>query len=94
MKPNNENDKKEGRKINLYLTTREDAIERVKRLTSLAKGFPEHIKEVRLVEIEGLVLEACGGTHLSNVSEIKGIKIISMENKGKNNRRMYFELVA
>ncbi len=83
---------KEAHKINLYLMPREEAEKRLERFTTLAKGFPETIKEVRLVEIEGFTIEACGGTHLKNTSEVKGIKILSLENKGKNNRRMYFEL--
>jgi len=83
---------KEAHKINLYLMPREEAEKRLERFTTLAKGFPETIKEVRLVEIEGFTIEACGGTHLANTSEAKGIRILSLENKGKNNRRMYFEL--
>ncbi|MFH0870269.1 MAG: alanyl-tRNA editing protein [archaeon] len=84
---------KEAHKINLYLMPREEAEKRLERFTTLAKGFPPEIKQVRLVEIEGFTIEACGGTHLVNTSEVKGFKIINLENKGKNNRRMYFELV-
>lgn len=79
--------------INLYLVSRKAAEEKLSRLTTLAKGFSEEIQEVRLVEIEGLTIEACGGTHLKNTEEIKGIKISKLQNKGKNNRRIYFTLV-
>jgi misacylated tRNA(Ala) deacylase len=78
--------------VNFYLVNREEAEEKLSRLTTLAKGFSDDIKEVRLVEIEGVTIEACGGTHIKNTSEIKGIKIIKLQNKGKNNRRMYFTL--
>jgi len=84
---------REAHKINLSIVSREEAEQKLSRLTTLAKGFPPEIKEVRLVEIEGFVIEGCGGTHLANTSEVKGIKIVSLDNKGKNNRRMYFELV-
>lgn len=84
---------KEAHRINLYLMAREEAEKRLERFTTLAKGFSDAIKEVRLVEIEGFTIEACGGTHLANTNEVKGVKIINLENKGKNNRRMYFELV-
>jgi misacylated tRNA(Ala) deacylase len=84
---------KENRKVNLSIVSREEAEQRLSRLTTLAKGFPPEIKEVRLVEIENFTIEGCGGTHLSSTGEIKGIKIVNLENKGKNNRRMYFELV-
>jgi misacylated tRNA(Ala) deacylase len=48
---------------------------------------------VRIVEIEGVTLEACGGTHLANINEIKGVRLLKLENKGKSNRRLYYELV-
>ena len=79
--------------VNLNLVSRKEAEEKLSRLTTLAKGFSDDIKEVRMVEIEGVTIEACGGTHVKNTSEIKGIKITKLQNKGKNNRRMYFTLV-
>ncbi|AKB75289.1 Ser-tRNA(Ala) deacylase [Methanosarcina lacustris Z-7289] len=79
--------------VNFYLVSRKEAEEKLSRLTTLAKGFSEEIKEVRLVEIEGVTIEACGGSHLKNTGEIKGIKIEKLQNKGKSNRRMYFTLL-
>ena len=84
---------KKGAKVNLYLMPREEALQKYERLTNLAKGFSEDIKEIRLVEIEGVTIEACGGTHLKDISEIKGVKLLKLDNKGKNNRRLYYELV-
>ncbi|KYK26774.1 alanyl-tRNA editing protein AlaX [Euryarchaeota archaeon SM23-78] len=84
---------KKGAKVNLYLMPREEALQRYERLTNLAKGFSDDIKEIRLVEIEGVTIEACGGTHLKDISEIKGVKLLKLDNKGKNNRRLYYELV-
>ncbi len=84
---------KKGAKVNLYLLPREEALQKYERLTNLAKGFSDDIKEVRIVEIEGVTVEACGGTHLKDISEIKGVKLLKLDNKGKNNRRLYYELV-
>jgi misacylated tRNA(Ala) deacylase len=69
--------------INLYLVSRKEAEERLLRLATLAKGFPDEIKEVRIVEIEEVTIEACGGTHVKNTSKLRGIKIIKLQNKGK-----------
>ena len=80
------------RPVNFDLVSREEAEEKLSRLTTLAKGFSDEIKEVRMVEIEGVTVEACGGTHVKNTEEIKGIKITKLQNKGKSNRRMYFTL--
>lgn len=79
--------------INFYLVSRKEAEEKLLRLTTLAKGFSDEIKEVRMVEIEGVTIEACGGTHVKNTSELREMKIIKLQNKGKNNRRMYFTIV-
>lgn len=61
-------------------------------LVKLAKGMPDSIQTFRIVDIEGFDRQACGGTHVKNTSEIGTLKILRLENKGKNNRRMYFKL--
>ncbi len=72
--------------------TRDEAFQ-IPAIVKLKKAFPEDIKTIRVVEIVGFDSQACGGTHINNTSEIKGIKMIKAENKGKNNRRVYFELL-
>jgi len=61
-------------------------------LVLLAMKVPDR-EVIRIVEIEGVDTQACGGTHVRNTSEIKGIKLTKAENKGKSNRRVYFELL-
>jgi len=79
--------------IELELLPREQAEKKYPDLFRLAKSFPEHIKEIRTVTLKGLDTQACGGTHVNNTSEIGKIEIFKKENKGKNNRRIYFRLV-
>ena len=55
---------------------------------------PGKIKNIRVVEIKGLDLQADGGTHVRNTSEIGLIKITDYKSKGKENKRIYLELVA
>jgi misacylated tRNA(Ala) deacylase len=43
---------------------------------------------VRLLEIDGVDLQPCGGTHVRRTSEIGAIAIAKIENKGKQNRRV------
>ncbi len=69
-----------------------DEAAKIPNVTKLAMGLPEAVKEVRIVSVEGFEQEACGGTHLANTSEAGRIEIIGAENKGKNNRRVYFRL--
>ncbi len=44
--------------------------------------------KVRLMEIAGVDLQPCGGTHVSRTSEIGAVQIGKIENKGKHNRRV------
>jgi misacylated tRNA(Ala) deacylase len=54
--------------------------------------LPEGIREVRVVEIVGLDLQADGGTHVRNTSEVGQIRVADYKSKGKINKRIYVEL--
>lgn len=47
---------------------------------------------VRLVEIKGLDLQPCGGTHVRNTREIGAVTVTAVEKKGKQNRRVRIAL--
>lgn len=49
---------------------------------------PKGAGRVRLLEIEGIDLQPCGGTHLRNTGEVGDVRISKIENKGKHNRRV------
>jgi misacylated tRNA(Ala) deacylase len=48
---------------------------------------------VRLIEIAGLDLQPCGGTHVRNTAEIGTVRVTQVEKKGKLNRRVRLALV-
>jgi misacylated tRNA(Ala) deacylase len=48
--------------------------------------------KVRLIEIEGLDLQPCGGTHVRKVGEIGAVHVTQIEKKGKQNRRVRIAL--
>jgi misacylated tRNA(Ala) deacylase len=54
--------------------------------------LPPSVDEIRVVEIEDHDVQACGGTHVRSTGEIKAIEITKVDNKGKDNRRIYFVL--
>jgi misacylated tRNA(Ala) deacylase len=70
---------------------REEAF-KIPSVMKLKNVLPPSIDIIRLVDIEGLDIQACGGTHVRNLREIGRIEITKAENKGKNNRRIYFVL--
>ncbi len=43
---------------------------------------------VRLLEVEGVDLQPCGGTHVRRTGEIGAVEVTKIENKGKMNRRV------
>jgi misacylated tRNA(Ala) deacylase len=48
--------------------------------------------QVRLLEIEGVDLQACGGTHVARTGEIGRLRVGKIENKGRQNRRVNIHL--
>lgn len=55
---------------------------------TLAVAPPRGSGRVRLVRVEGVDLQACGGTHVANTREIGRLVVAKIENKGRQNRRV------
>ena len=53
---------------------------------------PRGAGRVRLLEIENVDLQPCGGTHLKSTGEVGRVNVAKVEKKGKKNRRVYIEL--
>jgi len=49
---------------------------------------PKSAGKVRLLEIEGVDLQPCGGTHLNSTAEVGNVSIGKVEKKGRRNRRV------
>jgi len=77
--------------LKIYFLTREEAL-RMPGMVKLAERMPPKEKELRIVEIPGVDIQADGGPHVKNTKEIGEILLAKIENKGKNKRRIYFEL--
>ena len=54
--------------------------------------LPQGIIEVRIVQIDGLDLQADGGTHVANTQEVGPIRIADYKSKGKINKRIQLEI--
>ena len=53
---------------------------------------PKGVGKVRLLEIEGVDLQPCGGTHLKSTGEVGQVRIGKVEKKGRRNRRVNIHL--
>ena len=47
---------------------------------------------MRLLEIPGIDLQACGGTHVADIAEIGRPSIVKIRSEGKRNKRVTLEL--
>ncbi|MDM5146943.1 alanyl-tRNA editing protein [Candidatus Persebacteraceae bacterium Df01] len=59
---------------------------------TLSVSPPRGSGTIRLVEIAGIDLQACGGTHVARTEEIGTARVIKIENKGRINHRVIVEL--
>ena len=55
---------------------------------TMAVKPPMGTGRVRLIEIVGLDLQPCGGTHVRRTAEIGAVRVTTIEKKGKQNRRV------
>lgn len=81
-----------GREVRVQFFPREEAFQIPDLIRTKINLLPEGIPEVRTVEIVGLDLQADGGTHVRNTSEVGTIKITKYQSKGGANKRLYIEL--
>jgi len=75
--------------VSIEILPRDEAF-RIPSVVKLKDAFPPEIEEIRVITISRVDRQACGGTHVANTDEIPHIEIFKAENKGKNNRRVYF----
>ncbi|MGH8371490.1 MAG: alanyl-tRNA editing protein [Gammaproteobacteria bacterium] len=52
---------------------------------------PRGVGRIRLVNVEGIDLQPCGGTHVAHIGEIGLVNVTKIEKKGKQNRRVRLE---
>lgn len=78
--------------IRTQVLPREEAFEIPDLIRTKINLLPKGIQEVRTVELVGLDLQADGGTHVNNTSEVGEMKVVNYKSKGAINKRIYIEV--
>ncbi len=81
-----------GRPVSTRILPREEAFQIPDLIRTKINLLPPHITEVRVVELEGLDLQADGGTHVANTSDVGAMRIADYKSKGKINKRLVVTL--
>ena len=82
-----------GRPIHVKVLPREEAFAIPDLIRTKVNLLPEGIAEIRVIDIEGLDLQADGGTHVHNTLEVGRIRVTGYESKGRINKRIRLEVV-
>ena len=80
------------REIRVNILPRAEAFEMPDLIRTKINLLPEGIAQVRTVEIVGLDLQADGGTHVRNTSEVGRIRVVDYKSKGAINKRICVEV--
>jgi misacylated tRNA(Ala) deacylase len=78
--------------VNVKILPREEAFQIPDLIRTKINLLPPGINEIRTIEIEGLDLQADGGTHVHSTIEVGVAHIVDYKSKGKINKRIYLEL--
>lgn len=80
------------RDVHVRILPREEAFAIPDLIRTKINLLPPDIQEIRTVELEGLDLQADGGTHVANTREVGRIRVVDYKSKGKINKRIYIEM--
>ena len=78
--------------VRIAILPREEAFQIPGLIRTKINLLPPQIQEVRTVEIVGLDLQADGGSHVANTSEVGAVRVVDYRSKGAINKRIYIAL--
>lgn len=79
--------------VGSFWITEEELESRPELIRTLSVRPPRGVGRIRLLEIPGLDLQPCGGTHVRRTGEIGALDVTKIEKKGRRNRRVYVQFV-
>jgi misacylated tRNA(Ala) deacylase len=83
-----------GRPVRSSWITDEELDRQPDLVRTLSVQPPRGAGRVRLLEIDGVDLQPCGGTHVASTAEIGPLTVTKVESKGRRNKRVYLAFAA
>jgi misacylated tRNA(Ala) deacylase len=80
------------RDVEVTILAREEAFAIDDLIRTKVNLIPDHVREIRIVNIQGLDMQADGGTHVANTREVGEVRIVGYKSKGKINKRLQIAL--
>jgi misacylated tRNA(Ala) deacylase len=80
------------RAIRAYTLPRDEALAIPDVIRTATNLLPPEIEIVRIVDIDGLDVQADGGTHVASTRQVGNMRVVKIENKGKGFRRIRIAL--
>ena len=80
------------REVRVAILPREEAFQIPDLIRTKINLLPPEITHVRTVQLVGLDLQADGGTHVHNTSEVGRMRVVDYKSKGKINKRIVLEV--
>ncbi len=80
------------RPVTTAVLPREEAFSNPDLIRTKINLLPAGIQQVRVVDINGLDLQADGGTHVANTREVGRIRVVGHESKGRINKRLRIQV--
>jgi len=84
----------EGHPVHVRYLPRAEALQVPDLIRTKVNLIPESVTTLRIIDIEGIDVQADGGTHVRNTAEVGRVRITKTENKGKENKRLEIALDA
>ncbi|MEK4930508.1 alanyl-tRNA editing protein [Bacillus sp. FSL K6-1338] len=78
--------------VQMRTMSRREAEQKEGSIKTIINLLPASLNEVRLVQIDDIDEQACGGTHVNKITEIGDFSIIKIQNKGATKRRLKIQL--
>jgi misacylated tRNA(Ala) deacylase len=82
----------EDRPVRVRFVPRAEALADPDLVRTKVNLIPEHVDPIRVIEIEGIDVQADGGTHVRSTAEVGRVRVVKTESKGRAFKRMRIEV--